>query len=163
MYEYDVEIRRVVDGDTVDLYIDTGLRVGVPGQARVVDLGFSVIVKDGKLLVKERVRLAGIDTPESRTRNLREKKFGKLATARVKELLPVGSTFWTVSKAYDAKGRKVKKGKYGRAMLDFELPGYSESLCELLVHEHLAVRYHGQNKKEIRPEHEANWDILEKV
>ena len=46
MYEYAVTIRRVVDGDTVDL---------------LIDLGFST-------LIKERVRMAGIDTPESRTR-----------------------------------------------------------------------------------------------
>ena len=154
-YEYEVEIRRVVDGDTVDLYIDTGLRVKVPGQPRVVDLGFSVVIKDGRLMLKERVRMAGIDTPESRTRDLREKKFGKLATARVMELLPVGHEFLATSKVYDATG------KYGRAMLDFELPDHSESLCDLLVTEHLAVRYHGQNKAEIRPEHEANWAILD--
>ena len=155
VFEYYVEIRRVVDGDTVDLFIDTGVGVDVPGQDSVVDLGFSVVIKDGRLMLKERVRLAGIDTPESRTRDPREKKFGKLATKRVMELLPVGRTFLATSKVYDATG------KYGRAMLDFDLPGHSESLCELLVTEHLAVRYHGQNKAEIRPEHEANWDILD--
>ena len=154
-YEYKVEIRRVVDGDTVDLFIDTGLHVNVPGQESLIDLGFDVIVKDGRLMLKERVRMAGIDTPESRTRDLREKKFGKLATARVEELLPVGHEFLAVSKTYDATG------KYGRAMLDFDLPGHSETLCDLLVTEHLAVRYHGQNKAEIRPEHEANWDWLD--
>ena len=154
-YEYRVEIRRVVDGDTVDLYIDTGLKVDVPGQDNVVDLGFSVVIRYGRLMLKERVRMAGIDTPESRTRDLREKKFGKLATARVMQLLPVGHDFRATSKVYDATG------KYGRAMLDFELPGQSESLCDLLVTEHLAVRYHGQNKKEIRPEHEENWAILD--
>ena len=157
MFKYHVEIRRVVDGDTVDLFIDTGVRVDVPGQDSVVDLGFSVVIKDGNLMLKERVRMAGIDTPESRTRDIREKKFGKLATARVMELLPVGHTFLATSKVYDATG------KYGRAMLDFELPDYSESLCDLLVKEHLAVRYHGQNKAEIRPEHEANWDVLERA
>ena len=55
MYEYNVEIMRVVDGDTVDV---------------MVDLGFSVFTP-------QRVRLAGIDTPESRTRDKREKVFGK--------------------------------------------------------------------------------------
>ena len=154
-YEYVVEIRRVVDGDTVDLFIDTGVRVDAPGQDPVIDLGFSVVIRNGKLMLKERVRMAGIDTPESRTRDPREKKFGKLATARVMWLLPVGRTFLATSKVYDATG------KYGRAMLDFELPDHSESLCDLLVTEHLAVRYHGQNKAEIRPEHEANWDLLE--
>ena len=69
MYEYYCIIERVVDGDTVDVRVDAGFDIWT----------------------KQRVRLLGIDTPESRTRDLREKKFGKLATVRVEELLPVGS------------------------------------------------------------------------
>ena len=57
MYEYRATIRRVVDGDTVDVDID---------------LGFGVWLKD------ERVRIMGIDTPESRTRDKVEKKLEKL-------------------------------------------------------------------------------------
>ena len=132
MYEYNVEIMRVVDGDTVDV---------------MVDLGFSVFTP-------QRVRLAGIDTPESRTRNKREKVFGKLATARVQELLPLGDTFQAISTL------PKKRGKYGRAMLDFKLAD-GRMLCALLVAERLAVPYHGQNKADIRAEHEANWDWLE--
>lgn len=56
MYEYNCNIVRVVDGDTVDVDID---------------LGFGIWVRN------ERVRLYGIDTPESRTRDLREKFYGK--------------------------------------------------------------------------------------
>ena len=132
MYEYSVTIDRVVDGDTVDIWID---------------LGFDV-------RIFERVRMAGIDTPESRTRDLREKKFGKIATARVQELLPVDETFTAVSSSYDARG------KFGRAMMDFYLPE-GKMLCQALIDEHLAVPYHGQNKKDIRAEHEQNWDFLE--
>ena len=132
MYEYKVIIDRVVDGDTVDIWID---------------LGFDV-------RIFERVRMAGIDTPESRTRNLREKKYGKIATARVQELLPVGDEFKAVSKSYNATG------KFGRAMLDFYLPD-GQMLCQVLLDERLAVRYYGQNKKDIRAEHEANWAYLE--
>ena len=132
MYTYNVEISRVVDGDTIDV---------------IIDLGFSV-------LVKERVRLAGVDTPESRTRDLREKRFGKLATARVKELLPSGHKFIAESKAYNTTG------KFGRAMLDFNLPD-GRKLAAALIEEHLAVPYDGQNKADIRKEHEANWDRLE--
>ena len=133
MYEYNTTIRRVVDGDTVDIWID---------------LGFSV-------RIKERVRMAGIDTPESRTRNDREKIFGKRATARVEELLPVGEEFKAVSLSYDARG------KFGRAMMDFYLPD-GQMLCQVLLDERLAVRYHGQHKDDIREEHEANWDALDK-
>ena len=132
MHDYKVKIDRVVDGDTVDVWID---------------LGFDV-------WIFERVRMAGIDTPESRTRDPREKIYGKMATARVQELLPVGDKFSVVSMNYDAKG------KYGRAMLDFYLPN-GNMLCQTLVDEHLAVAYHGQNKADIRVDHEANWAFLE--
>ena len=66
MYEYRATIIKIIDGDTVDVDID---------------LGFNVVLKD------ERVRIAGIDTPESRTRDLEEKKKGLAAKARNKELL----------------------------------------------------------------------------
>ena len=59
MHEYKVEVLRVVDGDTVDVDID---------------LGFSTWLK------KQRIRLYGIDTPETRTRDLDEKKYGKMAS-----------------------------------------------------------------------------------
>ena len=133
MYEYNVTIERVVDGDTVDIWID---------------LGFDV-------RIFERVRMDGIDTPESRTRNAREKIFGKRATARVQELLPVDGEFRAVSRSYDARG------KFGRAMMDFYLHD-GQMLCQVLLDEKLAVRYHGQNKNDIRAEHEANWDALDK-
>ena len=132
MYEYNVTVDRVVDGDTVDIWID---------------LGFDV-------RIFERVRMAGIDTPESRTRDAREKIYGKIATARVQELMPVGDKFRAVSLSYDARG------KFGRAMMDFRLPD-DQMLCQVLIDEHLAVPYHGQNKADIRVEHEANWDYLE--
>ena len=136
MYEYKVTIDRVVDGDTVDVWID---------------LGFDV-------RIFERVRMAGIDTPESRTRDKREKVFGKIATARVQELLPVGKECIAVSESYDARG------KYGRAMLDFYLSdGSGRTVCQMLLNERLAVYYHGQNKKDIRAEHEANWTYLENL
>ena len=55
MYEYRVNILKVIDGDTVDVDIDLGINTWIK---------------------KERVRIMGIDTPESRTRNKIEKKFG---------------------------------------------------------------------------------------
>ena len=131
MYEYQAIIERVVDGDTVDV---------------MIDLGFDV-------WTKQRVRLMGIDTPESRTRNLREKKFGKMATARVLELIPLSSTR-IIKTAIEGRG------KFGRVLADFTLPE-GGALCEILVRERLAVRYHGQAKAEILAEHEVNWDYLE--
>ena len=65
MYEYKAKILRIVDGDTVDVDID---------------LGF------GMWMHKERVRIMGIDTPESRTRDLAEKKLGLAAKKRLQEL-----------------------------------------------------------------------------
>ena len=64
MYEYRCKVSRVVDGDTVDVDID---------------LGFGV------WLHKERVRIQGIDTPESRTRDKEEKVYGLAAKAELKE------------------------------------------------------------------------------
>ena len=66
MYEYRVKILKVVDGDTVDVDID---------------LGFGVTLTD------ERVRIMGIDTPESRTRDKVEKVFGKAAKKALQDML----------------------------------------------------------------------------
>ena len=114
MYQYHAVVNRVVDGDTVDLRIDLGFKVWI----------------------EERCRLLGVDTPETRTRDEREKRFGKMATARVEELLPPGSEH-VINTSFDSHG------KYGRAMVDFQPPG-GGTLCELLVAEHLAVPYSGR-------------------
>ena len=86
MYEYKVSITKVVDGDTVDVDID---------------LGFGMIYK------KQRVRLMGIDTPESRTRDLVEKLFGKASKKHLKETLSNAEMITLVS--HD-------KGKFGRIL-----------------------------------------------
>ena len=133
MYEYNCIIERVVDGDTVDVRVDAGFDIWT----------------------NQRVRLLGIDTPEKRTRDLREKKFGLIATARVDELLPMGSKQRIVI-------TKQGRGKYGRYLADFECIGPDMiDLCAILVAEHLAVSYHGQAKADVRAAHEANWDYLE--
>ena len=86
MYEYDAQLIRVVDGDTVDA---------------LIDIGFSV-------WVKKRIRLHGIDTPESRTKDLVEKKAGFAAKHRLEELLESGENkFKLVSHGV---------GKYGRCL-----------------------------------------------
>ena len=93
MYEYNCKILRVVDGDTVDVDID---------------LGFGVWMH------KERVRIMGIDTPESRTRDIEEKRFGLASKEFVKTKMPIGSM--QVLKTEIDKSGKDKKGKFGRVL-----------------------------------------------
>ena len=130
MYEYRVYVKRVVDGDTVDVDID---------------LGFGVI------LANERVRIMGIDTPESRTRDLTEKKFGLASKARLKEIL--GKTATLVCKEYDAKG------KFGRVLGDFTTND-GRMVTDVLVEEGHAVAYFGGSKEEIQIKHMANREKL---
>jgi micrococcal nuclease len=135
MYEYRATIVKVVDGDTVDVDID---------------LGFGIWLKD------ERVRIMGIDTPESRTRDKVEKKFGKAAGARLKYLL--GKT--AVLKTRVAKDGEDMKGKFGRILGDFEVYYAAEDrYClsgEILVKEGHAVLYEGQSKDDVQEQHLAN-------
>jgi len=137
MYEYRCKILRVVDGDTVDVDID---------------LGFGVWMH------KERVRVIGIDTPESRTRDKEEKVFGLAAKDRVKELLPIGSM--QVLKTEIDKSGEDKKGKFGRILGDFKIyfPAYDRwsTLTESLIKEGHAVPYHGQSKADIQEAHLKN-------
>jgi micrococcal nuclease len=139
MYEYRTTINRVVDGDTVDVDID---------------LGFGVWLKD------ERVRIMGIDTPESRTRDSVEKKFGLAAKARLKSLL--GKT--AVLKTRVAKDGEDMKGKFGRILGDFEVYYAAEDrYClagEILIKEGYAVLYEGQSKEDVAVQHIANRERL---
>jgi micrococcal nuclease len=116
MYEYRCILRRVVDGDTIDVDIDLGFKVW---------------------LRKERVRLYGINTPESRTRNLAEKKLGLLAKARLKELL---------QKNFLIKTEKDSKGKFGRILGIPFVEG--QNICEQLIEEGHARSYFGYGEKE---------------
>ena len=135
MYEYRATIVKVVDGDTVDVDID---------------LGFGVWLKD------ERVRIMGIDTPESRTSDKVEKKFGKAASARLKSLL--GKT--AVLKTRVAKDGEDMKGKFGRILGDFEVYYAAEDrYClagEVLIKEGHAVLYGGQSKDDVQGQHMVN-------
>jgi micrococcal nuclease len=129
MYDYRVKIVRVIDGDTVDVDID---------------LGF------GTWLKKERVRIMGIDTPESRTRDKVEKKFGLAAKYRLKELLSKTAILRTqISK----KGEDMK-GKFGRILGDFEIG--ERMVTEIMIEEGHAVPYMGQSKDDVQDAHMAN-------
>tara|TARA_R100000697_G_scaffold5515_1_gene10873 strand:- start:171 stop:590 length:420 start_codon:yes stop_codon:yes gene_type:complete len=130
MYEYACKVKRVVDGDTVDV---------------VLDLGFDVSYSC-------RVRLYGIDTPESRTRNKDEKARGKMAGSFLEEAIEDGEKVVIQTKLKDSKG------KYGRVLGDVVVDGVN--INELMVKCHLAVAYHGQSKKDVEAEHLRNRDIL---
>ena len=136
MYEYKCKIDRVVDGDTVDVDID---------------LGFGIWLR------KERVRLYGIDTPESRTRDLEEKKYGLAAKSFVQDLLPVGSM-------QTLRTRKDDKGKFGRILGEFvvydTLVDALRTLNQIMIDRHYGVEYHGQSKQDIAEEHLRNRELL---
>lgn len=126
MYEYNAKCLRVVDGDTVDV---------------MIDLGFST-------WKKVRVRLDGINTPESRTRDKEEKKRGLAAKARLQEIIEINDSEFLL---------KVNGiGKYGRALgvimvntlgknpEDISLT--KKNVNQQLIKEGHAVEYHGGSR-----------------
>ena len=136
MYEYNCKIVSVVDGDTVDVDID---------------LGFGIWMH------KERIRVYGIDTPESRTSDQMEKIFGKLAAGVVEKFLPVGSTQTLVT-------IKDSAGKFGRVLGQFKIyDAVTDSqimMGDWLIREKYAVEYKGQSKRAIANEHLRNYQVL---
>ena len=141
--EYECELIKVVDGDTIDCWID---------------LGF-------KIRIKSRVRYMGLDTWESRTRDLEEKAKGLLAKARNKELLEQGVF----------KLKSFGTGKFGRVLgeifvspefvgdsinesinnpdsnIDLSSDGWV-SVNDILIEEGHAYDYHGGKKKDFKKE-----------
>ena len=109
MYKYNATCVRVVDGDTIDANID---------------LGFDITIK-------KRIRLSGIDAPESRTRDLEEKKLGLASKDRLEEMLEDGK-FILESK---------ELGKYGRVLGVLHKEG--QNLNDLLIKEGYAEEYNG--------------------
>ena len=136
MYEYRATLLKIVDGDTVDVDID---------------LGFGVVLSN------QRIRLYGIDTPESRTRDLEEKKCGKLAAKYIEDHIKVSSSF-TLRSKLDGKG------KYGRILgeLICYVPEFDRemSLNDAMITKKLAVKYFGQSKDDIEEEHLKNREYL---
>lgn len=113
---YRATLERVVDGDTIDI---------------TLDLGFST------KLHKQRVRLAGIDTPESRTRDLAEKTLGLAAKDRLQQLV-----------TGDFLLKSLGRDKYGR-ILGVPYTHSGEDICQKLVEEGHAVRYWGGKKTKV--------------
>ena len=119
MYEYRCSLVKIIDGDTIDVDLD---------------LGFDVVLK------KQRIRLHGINTPESRTRDLEEKKYGLAAKARLRELIEDTDAL-IVKTAIDGKAR----GKYGRIF--GTIYAGTTNVNNTLVDEGHAIVYHGGTKQ----------------
>lgn len=132
--EYAVEVVKVVDGDTVDVDIE---------------LGFGLCLKN------ERVRIVGIDTPESRTSDPVEKLFGLAAKKRVAQLLESGSRLVTVD---DKRGEDMR-GKFGRVLGDFRIAD-GRLLTTMLAEEGFCVPYFGGSKEALKEPHLKNRQIL---
>ena len=136
MYEYNSIIRYIVDGDTIDVDID---------------LGFGVWLRD------QRIRLYGIDTPESRTRDLTEKLFGFAAKDFVKNYLPVGSK--QILKTFIGKDGEDMRGKFGRILGDFFIND-GQMLVKTMITEGYGVAYNGQSKTVVQEAHLKNRQLL---
>ena len=117
-YGYSCKLVRVVDGYTCDA---------------LIDLGFDTFVK-------KRIRFYGVDTWESRTRNLEEKKKGLAAKAYVQDLL---------KNSDDGKFSIISHGvgKYGRVLGEIFVKGHESSVNQLLKENGHAYEYHGEKKK----------------
>ena len=110
MYEYKATVHRIIDGDTVDV---------------TIDLGF-------EMTTKQRIRLYGINTPETRTRDLEEKKRGKASKARLLELINTGDRQIIL--------QTLKRGKYGRILGKLLHPETRETYNRTLLKEGHAVK-----------------------
>ena len=134
MFEYGCKIVRVVDGDTVDVDID---------------LGFDVWLR------KQRIRLYGVDTPESRTRDKEEKVYGLMAKEFVQKQLPLGSDQILRTRMDDSR----------RILGEFVIRvpshlGDDTTVNQLLIDTNNAVAYHGQSKEEIAEGHLENRKLV---
>ena len=122
-YIYRAKLDRVVDGDTVDALIDVGFNIWF----------------------KKRIRFVGVDTWESRTRDLEEKKKGKLAAERTRQLLEEIS-----SKPGYFRIKSYGLGKYGRVLGELfvmDKDGKQWNINETLITEGHAYVYDGGKKK----------------
>ena len=129
MFEYSCKLIKVIDGDTIDIDID---------------LGFGVWLRN------QRIRMYGIDTPESRTRDLDEKKYGLAAKAFLTEMLD--------DSHLTLKTHKDERGKFGRILGEiWRTTNFADqSINNYMIEKHHAVAYHGQSKDDIAQAHLEN-------
>jgi micrococcal nuclease len=129
MYQYKAKILKVLDGDTVDIDLD---------------LGFNIV------LANQRVRMAGIDTPESRTTDSEEKVRGQLSKKKLSEKLPVGSWVRIETQKSDSND-----DKFGRILAVF-IAEDGTSLNQWMIDNNYAVLYNGENKELVQEMHRYN-------
>jgi micrococcal nuclease len=120
MFDYKCKVKRIVDGDTLDAYID---------------LGFDV-------WVSKRIRFMGIDTPESRTRDKVEKRYGKGAKHRLVAMLEQNDNKFTV--------KSHGTGKFGRVLGELFVDAFECSVNDQMITEGHAVAYFGGSKQEVK-------------
>jgi len=128
---YNATVVRIVDGDTIRLDID---------------LGFDIVLKN------QSVRLYKVDTPECRTRDLKEKAAGLLAKEVVQNLIAIGERVFIRTKL-------DTKGKFGR-LLGTIITTDNININEHLIDNNYAVEYYGQSKTEVQSKHDVNYNIL---
>lgn len=129
MYTYSCKINKIIDGDTIEIDID---------------LGFNIVLSN------QTIRLAGLDTPESKTKNSEEKTRGLLSKKKVSEKLPVGSK---------QKIQTIKQNddndKFGRILGIFILED-NTNLNQWMIDNNYAVLYNGENKELVQEAHLLN-------
>jgi len=131
-FVYNCIVDRVIDGDTVDVHID---------------LGFNT------WLMKRRIRLKGVDTPEIRTRDELEKKFGFLAKSIVEGFCPPGEKILVETEIDN-------DDKFGRILGTLWVDNGSLNLNQYLIENHYGVAYEGQSKDLIEQAHLENFRYL---
>lgn len=129
MYQYKAKVLKVLDGDTVDIDLD---------------LGFNIV------LANQRVRMAGIDTPESRTTDSEEKVRGQLSKKKLSDKLPVGSWVKIETRKSDSND-----DKFGRILGVFIMED-GTSLNQWMIDNNYAVLYNGENKELVQEMHRYN-------
>lgn len=133
MFQYRAKILKVLDGDTVQIDLD---------------LGFNIV------LANQKVRLAGIDTPESRTANTEEKPRGILSKKKLQEKLPVGSYAMIETMKPDSND-----DKFGRILGVF-ITEDGTRVNQWMIDNNYAVLYLGENKELVQEAHQQNKKIL---
>lgn len=133
MYQYKAKILKILDGDTVEIDLD---------------LGFNIT------LAAQKVRLSGIDTPESRTTDTEEKPRGLLSKKKLQEKLPVGSYLTIETLRADSND-----DKFGR-ILGIFIAQDGTNINQWMIANNYAVSYLGENKELVKEAHQQNKKIL---